>query len=108
MEISVERETILNEKTHLLKVCVFEFILNLLKLISKNNFYFQKEIRLYQTRIEEMQNTEIDLRNQISLYNEKYEEFQNALARSNKVFAGFKGDMELVSNKKLIIYKLCL
>lgn len=44
-----------------------------------------------------MQATEIDLRNQISLYNEKYEEFQNALARSNKVFAGFKGDMELVS-----------
>lgn len=44
-----------------------------------------------------MQNTEIDLRSQISLYDEKYEEFQNALARSNKVFAGFKGDMELVS-----------
>jgi len=76
MEISVERETILNEKTQLLK-----------------------EIRQYQTRIEEMQNTEIDLRNQISLYNEKYEEFQNALARSNKVFAGFKGDMELMSKK---------
>lgn len=56
-----------------------------------------KEIRQYQQRIDEMQNTEIDLRNQISLYNEKYEEFQNALARSNKVFAGFKGDMELVS-----------
>lgn len=52
-------------------------------------------------RIEEMQNTEIDLRNQISLYNEKYEEFQNALARSNKVFAGFKGDMELVSRSWL-------
>jgi len=50
-----------------------------------------------------MQNTEIDLRNQISLYNEKYEEFQNALARSNKVFAGFKGDMELVSKNKLYI-----
>lgn len=49
-----------------------------------------------------MQNTEIDLRNQISLYNEKYEEFQNALARSNKVFAGFKGDMELVSYKHII------
>ncbi|XP_050532365.1 alpha-taxilin-like isoform X2 [Daktulosphaira vitifoliae] len=76
MEISVERETLLNEKTHLLK-----------------------EIRQYQTRIEEMQATEIDLRNQISLYNEKYEEFQNALARSNKVFAGFKGDMELMSKK---------
>ncbi|XP_050437016.1 alpha-taxilin isoform X2 [Adelges cooleyi] len=76
MEISVERETLLTEKTHLLK-----------------------EIRQYQTRIEEMQATEIDLRNQISLYNEKYEEFQNALARSNKVFAGFKGDMELMSKK---------
>jgi len=50
-----------------------------------------------------MQNTEIDLRNQISLYNEKYEEFQNALARSNKVFAGFKGDMELVSKHKIYI-----
>jgi len=48
-----------------------------------------------------MHNTEIDLRNQISLYNEKYEEFQSALARSNKVFAGFKGDMELVSGSKL-------
>lgn len=60
-----------------------------------------KEIRQYQVRIEEMQNTEIDLRNQISLYNEKYEEFQNALARSNKVFAGFKGDMELVSKNIL-------
>lgn len=59
--------------------------------------YCLKEIRQYQQRIDEMQNTEIDLRNQISLYNEKYEEFQNALARSNKVFAGFKGDMELVS-----------
>lgn len=59
--------------------------------------FFLKEIRQYQQRIDEMQNTEIDLRNQISLYNEKYEEFQNALARSNKVFAGFKGDMELVS-----------
>jgi len=52
-----------------------------------------------------MQNTEIDLRNQISLYNEKYEEFQNALARSNKVFAGFKGDMELVSRNKKISYR---
>lgn len=51
-----------------------------------------------------MQNTEIDLRNQISLYNEKYEEFQNALARSNKVFAGFKGDMELVSFKYYIYH----
>jgi len=76
MEINVERETILNEKSNLLK-----------------------EIRHYQTRIQEMQSTEIDLRNQISLYNEKYEEFQNALARSNKVFAGFKGDMELMSKK---------
>jgi len=65
--------------------------------VLKILFFDQKEIRQYQARIEEMQNTEIDLRNQISLYNEKYEEFQNALARSNKVFAGFKGDMELVS-----------
>ncbi|VVC45066.1 Hypothetical protein CINCED_3A016836 [Cinara cedri] len=76
MEISVERESILNEKSHLLK-----------------------EIQQYQQRIEQMQNTEIDLRSQISLYDEKYEEFQNALARSNKVFAGFKGDMELMSKK---------
>jgi len=65
--------------------------------------FFTKEIRHYQTRIQEMQSTEIDLRNQISLYNEKYEEFQNALARSNKVFAGFKGDMELVSKHKIYI-----
>lgn len=98
MEISVERESILNEKTQLLKVCIIIFFsIKKITFVIKYYVFCLKEIRQYQQRIDEMQNTEIDLRNQISLYNEKYEEFQNALARSNKVFAGFKGDMELVS-----------
>jgi len=39
----------------------------------------------------------MNLRSQISLYTDKYDEFQNALTRSNEVFGGFKGEMEKVS-----------
>jgi hypothetical protein len=39
----------------------------------------------------------MNLRSQISLYTDKYYEFQNALTRSNEVFEGFKGEVEKVS-----------
>jgi len=51
----------------------------------------------YQAKCQELQATEINLRSQISLYTDKYDEFQNALTRSNEVFGGFKGEMEKVS-----------
>lgn len=56
----------------------------------------------YQDRIQHMQATEIDLRNQITLYTSKYDEFQKALIRSNDVFTGFKTEMEKVFIKYFI------
>jgi len=76
MEMAAEREILLREKQQLLM-----------------------EIQQYQQRCTEFQATEVNLRNQISLYNDKYDEFQKALARSNDVFGGFKGEMEKMSKK---------
>lgn len=76
MEMAAEREIMLREKQQLLM-----------------------ELSQYQTRCQEFQATEINLRNQITMYDEKYDEFQKALARSNEVFGGFKGEMEKMSKK---------
>ncbi|XP_054271947.1 alpha-taxilin [Macrosteles quadrilineatus] len=76
MEMAAEREMLLREKQQLLL-----------------------EIQQYQQRCTEFQATEVNLRNQISMYNDKYDEFQKALARSNDVFGGFKGEMEKMSKK---------
>jgi len=59
-------------------------------------FHFQ-DMTQYQAKCQELQATEMNLRSQISLYTDKYDEFQNALTRSNEVFGGFKGEMEKVS-----------
>uniref|UniRef100_A0A1B6EY18 Alpha-taxilin n=1 Tax=Cuerna arida TaxID=1464854 RepID=A0A1B6EY18_9HEMI len=76
MEMAAEREVLLREKQQLLL-----------------------ELQQYQQRCTEFQATEVNLRNQISMYNDKYDEFQKALARSNDVFGGFKGEMEKMSKK---------
>ena len=40
---------------------------------------------------------EIQLRSQLNSYTEKYEEFQNTLDKSNKIFTSFKKEMDDVS-----------
>ena len=57
-----------------------------------NNFPFQK-LTEYQTRIHELQQVEANLRSQINMYTDKYEEFQTALTKSNEVFGGFNDEM---------------
>lgn len=59
-------------------------------------FDFQ-DLTEYQAKCQELRTTEVNLRSQISLYTDKYDEFQNALIKSNEVFGGFKGEMEKVS-----------
>lgn len=51
-----------------------------------------------QVQIKELQETEIGLRTQISMYTDKYDEFQSALTRSNQVFGGFNEEIEKVYN----------
>jgi cell division protein FtsB len=59
-------------------------------------FHLQ-ELTQYQAKCQELQATELNLRSQISLYTDKYDEFQKALTMSNELLGGFKGEMEKVS-----------
>lgn len=73
LEAQAEKEKLLAEKKHLLV-----------------------ELTQYQSRCNDLQSTEVALRSQIAMYTDKYDEFQNALTKSNEVFGGFKGEMEKV------------
>ncbi|KAL0819169.1 hypothetical protein ABMA28_008422 [Loxostege sticticalis] len=53
----------------------------------------------YRAKILELQGTETALRSQLAVYTDKYDEFQNALVKSNQVFGGFKEQMEKMSKK---------
>nr|XP_018908655.1 PREDICTED: alpha-taxilin-like [Bemisia tabaci]XP_018908656.1 PREDICTED: alpha-taxilin-like [Bemisia tabaci] len=76
MEMTAEKEILLREKQQLLL-----------------------ELTTYQNRCQELQGIEVDLRSQIALYNDKYDEFQQALSKSSQVFSGFKVEMEKMSKK---------
>ncbi|XP_043483897.1 gamma-taxilin [Leptopilina heterotoma] len=80
LEMTSEKEALLNEKKQLLA-----------------------KLAEYQLRLKEMQAQEVGLRSQISMYTDKYDEFQNALTKSNQVFGGFNEEMEKMSKK---IHKL--
>ena len=49
-----------------------------------------------QTRCEQLTHQEADLRGQLSLYSEKFDEFQSTLTKSNEVFNTFKKEMDKV------------
>ncbi len=51
-----------------------------------------------QKRFEILSKQEGDLRGQLSLYSDKFEEFQETLTKSNQAFASFKKEMDRVSN----------
>ncbi|XP_026735523.1 gamma-taxilin [Trichoplusia ni] len=53
----------------------------------------------YRAKIKELQGTETSLRSQLAVYTDKYDEFQNALVKSNQMFGGFKEQMEKMSKK---------
>eukprot|EP01112_Ceratiomyxa_fruticulosa_P006757 TRINITY_DN1763_c0_g1_i4.p1 TRINITY_DN1763_c0_g1~~TRINITY_DN1763_c0_g1_i4.p1 ORF type:complete len:349 (+),score=85.39 TRINITY_DN1763_c0_g1_i4:243-1289(+) len=51
----------------------------------------------YKEQLIALNKTEQELRAQLSLYAEKFEQFQETLTKSNDVFATFKGEMEKMS-----------
>ncbi|XP_045454479.1 gamma-taxilin isoform X1 [Melitaea cinxia] len=53
----------------------------------------------YRAKIMEHQSTEGSLREQLAVYMEKYNEFQNVLVKSKQLFRGFKEQMENMSKK---------
>ncbi|KAF4522435.1 hypothetical protein B566_EDAN012335 [Ephemera danica] len=64
--------------------------------LSETKLAKAKECTAYQMQVQEMQKNETALRSQITMYSEKYDEFQQALGRSNEVFNSFKVEMEKI------------
>merc|ERR1719419_1235230 len=63
----------------------------------KEKHSFLEESLIYKKKCEELLRTEAELRAQLALYTEKFEEFQTTLTKSNEVFATFKKDMDTMT-----------
>lgn len=63
------------------------------------------KIKEYQEQIRELQAVENNLRSEINVYSEKYDEFQNLLSRSDKIYAEFNQEIQRMSQKILTLEK---
>nr|XP_020473761.1 alpha-taxilin isoform X2 [Monopterus albus]XP_020473762.1 alpha-taxilin isoform X2 [Monopterus albus]XP_020473763.1 alpha-taxilin isoform X2 [Monopterus albus]XP_020473764.1 alpha-taxilin isoform X2 [Monopterus albus]XP_020473765.1 alpha-taxilin isoform X2 [Monopterus albus]XP_020473766.1 alpha-taxilin isoform X2 [Monopterus albus] len=61
--------------------------------------FLMKEAVESQRMCELMKQQEVHLKQQLSLYTEKFEEFQTTLSKSNEVFTTFKQEMEKMTKK---------
>ena len=59
--------------------------------------YLLAETIQQQKKCELLTNQEIELRGQLVMYSDKFEEFQETLTKSNQVFSTFKKDTDRVS-----------
>ncbi|XP_062866168.1 alpha-taxilin isoform X2 [Trichomycterus rosablanca] len=66
---------------------------------QKEKEFLLKEAVEAQRMYELMKQQEVHLKQQLSLYTEKFEEFQNTLSKSNEVFTTFKQEMEKMTKK---------
>ncbi|XP_065337809.1 beta-taxilin [Cloeon dipterum] len=64
-----------------------------------------RELSNYQQQLKQTAENEDVLRGQIRMYSDKYEEFQQALAKSNEVFVNFKAEMDKMSKKIIKLEK---
>lgn len=77
---------------------------------EKEEFLREKQLLLctikeYQEQIKKHQGIEAGLRSQINIYTEKYDEFQNALSGSDKIYGEFNQEMQKMSKKILSLEK---
>jgi len=57
------------------------------------------ELTEYQKKSQAQQQEEVALRQQLSMYTDKYDDFQKALTSSNRTFVGFKDQMDAMTKK---------
>jgi hypothetical protein len=83
---------------HQLRTKALEQQLAEVKLKQQQELFAQEEAKshLYTEQIAQLLKTEQDLRSQLGLYGDKFEQFQDTLTKSNDVFATFKKEMEKV------------
>lgn len=58
-----------------------------------------QDLAEYQKKCHELTSNEVQLRTQLCLYTDKYEEFQTTLNKSNEMFSHFKKEMDQMSKK---------
>ncbi|XP_045394982.1 gamma-taxilin isoform X3 [Lemur catta] len=61
--------------------------------------FLLKEATESRHKYEEMKQEEVQLKQQLSLYMDKFEEFQTTMAKSNELFTTFKQEMEKMTRK---------
>lgn len=61
--------------------------------------FLLKEATESRYKCEEMKQQEVQLRQQLSLYMDKFEEFQTTMAKSNELFTTFRQEMEKMTRK---------
>ena len=61
--------------------------------------FLLQDLTEYQKKCQGMQAEEMALRHQLSMYTDKYDDFQKALAQSNRTFGGFKEQMDAMTKK---------
>ena len=66
--------------------------------------YLLAETLEQQKRCEMLTQQEADLRGQLSLYSDKFEEFQQTLTKSNQVFSSFKKEMDKVRVRVCVVH----
>ncbi|KAI9548601.1 hypothetical protein NQZ68_007468 [Dissostichus eleginoides] len=66
---------------------------------DREKHFLLKEAVESQRMCELMKQQEVHLKQQLSLYTEKFEEFQSTLSKSNEVFTTFKQEMEKMTKK---------
>ncbi|XP_073979300.1 beta-taxilin-like isoform X2 [Rhodnius prolixus] len=67
--------------------------------LLRDNQQLLLELKEYKKQLEEMKTSEVALRNQIQLYNDKYDEFHKALLQSNDAIGSFKQEMERMAKQ---------
>ena len=58
-----------------------------------------QDLAEYQKKSQLQQQEEVGLRTQLSMYTDKYDDFQKALTTSNRTFVGFKDQMDTMTKK---------
>lgn len=67
--------------------------------LLRDNQQLLLELKEYKKQLEEMKTSEVALRSQIQLYNDKYDEFHKALLQSNDAIGSFKQEMERMAKQ---------
>ncbi|XP_053437340.1 gamma-taxilin-like [Nycticebus coucang] len=66
---------------------------------QKEREFLLKETTESKHKYEEMKQQEVQLKQQLSLFLDKFEEFQTTMAKSNELFTSFKQEMEKMTKK---------